>query len=83
MKNNIISLSKERLKLNPVKYTIEFTHDKDGLVFNVFGIQDTTKDRLAVARDLEDAVKSLRQDCNSTDEYQLINAIEFTAAKAA
>jgi len=61
MKNNIISLGKERLKINPVKYSVEFTHDQNGLVFNVFGIQDAKKDRIAVARDLESAAKSLRK----------------------
>lgn len=63
MKDRIVNLGKKRLELNPVVYTVVFTHDQYGMSFNVYDIQDAKKDRLAVARDLEAAAKSLREDC--------------------
>ena len=57
----VSSLGKKRLELNPVVYTVVFTHDQRGLSLNVYDIQDSEKDRLAVADDLEAAAKSLRE----------------------
>lgn len=59
MIENVVSLTERRLRKNPTVYTIVVTHDSDGMSFVVYDIQDTKKDRLAVARDLEDAANSL------------------------
>ena len=58
----ITSLTERRLKKEPVLYTVVFRHGNDGFSFVVHDIQDTQKDRLAVARDLEEAAKSLKND---------------------
>lgn len=58
----VVSLTKERLRRAPIMYTVVFCHDAFGMTFTVSDIQDTKKDRLAVARDLEAAAESLRED---------------------
>lgn len=58
--NRIVSMSKYRLNRSPVTYTIEFRHDGDGMSFIVYDIEDTEKDRIAVATDLEVAAASLK-----------------------
>lgn len=63
--DNIFSLTREKLRRSPVTYTIAFHHSEDGMSFVVHDIQDTKKDRLAVARDLEAAAESLRAETNS------------------
>jgi len=60
--NTVVNMGKERLKLKPVVYTVIFTHDQHGMSFNVYDIQDSKRDRLAVADDLDAAAKSLRLD---------------------
>lgn len=60
MNNQVISLIKHKLKKRPATYTVVFTHDEEGMYFVVYDIQDTKKDRLAVARDLESAAESLK-----------------------
>lgn len=57
---NLCSLTEKRLKKEPVLYTVVFRHGDDGFSFVVHDIQDAEKDRLAVARDLEEAAKSLK-----------------------
>jgi hypothetical protein len=56
-----ISLTRERLRRKPVIYTVVICHDAIGMTFTVHDVQDTTKDRLAVATDLEAAAASLRE----------------------
>ena len=55
-----IDFTKERLKRAPITYTVTFHHTKDGMSFEVEDVQDSEKDRLAVARDFEAAAISLR-----------------------
>lgn len=43
-------------------YTVEIIHDQYDMSFNVYDIQNTKKDRLAVAKDPEGAANSLRKD---------------------
>jgi nucleoside-triphosphatase THEP1 len=57
----IISLQRHRLNQTPVTYTIEVRHDGEGMSFMVYDIEDTQKDRLAVAIDLEAAATSLKE----------------------
>jgi hypothetical protein len=57
--NNIIKLDQERLKRKPVIYTIIFTHTHDEFSFKVYDILDTPESKLAVAKDLDLASKSL------------------------
>lgn len=58
----IVSLTKKRLQHKPVVYNIVFRHDHEGMSFVVYDIQDTKKDRLAVARDLAACAEILQQD---------------------
>lgn len=58
----IIDFTKERLNKTPITYTLTFFHTGKGMSFHVSDVQDTEKDRLAVAKDLEDAAFSLRED---------------------
>lgn len=44
-----------------MEYTVVFRHTNDGLSFTVHDIEDTKKDRLAVARDLERGALSLKE----------------------
>jgi hypothetical protein len=44
-----------------VVYTVIFRHDETGMSFVVYDVPDTSKDRLAVAKDLETAAASLRE----------------------
>ena len=60
--DNLISMQSYRLDRAPVTYTIEFRHDGDGMSFTVYDIEDSQKDRLAVAADLEAALASLGSD---------------------
>ena len=57
-----MSLSKRRLRDNPIIYTVAFMHDSEGMSFVVHDIADTIKDRLAVAKDFEAAAESLKSD---------------------
>ncbi len=59
---SVVSLTKHRLKKEPVFYTVIFKHGPDGMSFVVHDIQDTKADRLAVARDFEAAAASLKED---------------------
>ena len=60
MFDEVIDFTSRRLRSKPVEYTVIFRHDEKGFSFIVYDIQDTKKDRLAVARDLESAVESLK-----------------------
>lgn len=60
MESEIIDFTKCRLRKKAVEYTVIFRHDENGLSFCVYDVDDTKRDRLAVARDLESAAKSLR-----------------------
>jgi len=55
----IVNLSQFRLKKEPVRYTIEFTHDERGFYFWVRDTPDDKENRIAIAADLEAAAKSL------------------------
>lgn len=57
-----INFTKERLRRSPTIYSVAFCHDEKGMTFIVHDIQDTKKDRLAVARDFEAAAASLKED---------------------
>jgi len=57
-----ISFTKEKLRRSPIVYTVAFCHDENGMTFIVHDVQDTKKDRLAVARDFEAAAESLKKD---------------------
>jgi len=57
----IACLQRHRLNRTPVTYTIEIRHDGEGMSFMVYDIEDTRKDRLAVAIDLETAATSLKE----------------------
>jgi len=59
--NTVISLNRKRLELNPVTYTVQFTHDAKGMTFVVYDIKDSRRDRLTVADNLEAAAKKLRE----------------------
>lgn len=60
--DTVVSLTKRRLKDNPIIYSIVFRHGDDGMSFVVHDVADTEKDRLAVARDLEAAAECLKSD---------------------
>lgn len=60
--DNVADFTKRRLSKEPVQYTIVIRHDGDGMSFVVHDIQNTHKDRLAVARDLKAAAESLEVD---------------------
>ena len=62
MTEEIIDFTKKRLRKTPVVYTVTFYHNEKGMSFTVDDIQDTKKDRLAVARDFEAAACSLKED---------------------
>lgn len=57
--SKIVDLTQIRLKNNPVQYTVVIRHDHEGMSFVVNDLQDSKEDRLAVARDLEQAAKWL------------------------
>ena len=63
--SNIEDFTKRRLDKEPVQYTVVFRHDGEGMSFVVHDIQDSERDRLAVARDLEIAAESLRNHTTS------------------
>jgi hypothetical protein len=58
----VSSLSKFRLKKNPVRYSVEFTHDETGCSFTANGVNDTPHDRLRLAEVLENAARSIREE---------------------
>ena len=58
----VVSLTTERLRREPVRYSVVFRHDQNGLSFTVHNIQDTRRDRLAVARDLAVAAELLKEE---------------------
>jgi hypothetical protein len=60
-RERVVSLTRRRLTKNPITYTIIFRHGPEGMSFVVYDVQDTQRDRLAVARDLEAAAASLRE----------------------
>lgn len=62
MKNRIKMPITGRLTITGRGYTVEIIHDQYDMSFNVYDIQNTKKDRLAVAKDPEDAANSLRKD---------------------
>ena len=62
MQHKVSDFTKRRLKEKPIVYSIVFRHDHNGMTFIVNDVQDTEKDRLAVAKDLEAAAKSLKDD---------------------
>lgn len=56
-----ISLTRERLRRKAMFYTVTVCHDAYGMSFTVRDVQDTPRDRLAVAADLEAAAASLKE----------------------
>ena len=62
MDSNVVDFTKKRLKNNPVQYTVIIRHDENGMSFVVNDVQDSKEDRLAVARDLNEAAKALYDD---------------------
>ena len=60
----VISLTAERLRRGtPVRcYSVVFRHDENGRSFTVRDVQNTQKDRLAVARDLAAAAELLKHE---------------------
>ena len=61
----VVSLIKEKLRRAPIKYTVVFCHDAEGMKFTVYDIQDTKKDRLAVATDFAAAANILKEGENA------------------
>jgi len=59
---SVTSLTREKLKRSATIYTVVFRHDEDSMSFIAHDIQDTKKDRLAVASDFEAAALSLKDD---------------------
>jgi len=59
---DVEDFTRRRLNKEPIQYTVVFRHDGDGMSFVVYDIQDSERDRLAVARDFEEAAKSLKTD---------------------
>lgn len=55
----VIDFTHKRLKKKPIVYTVIFTHDSEGFYFEVLDVQDSKKDREAVARDFIYAANSL------------------------
>jgi hypothetical protein len=55
----IVDFTARRLRKSAIQYTVVIRHDENGMSFMVNDIQDTEKDRLAVAKDLEAAAQSL------------------------
>lgn len=62
--SKVADFTSHRLKREPVLYTVVVRHDHEGMSFVVHDVQDTPKDRLAVAKDLEMASKQLRLDAD-------------------
>jgi len=56
---SMVNLTLERLKRNPIGYTVFFEHDENGLSFTVYDIQDSDHDRRSVAADFIAAADSL------------------------
>jgi len=61
----VVNLTEKRLELNPVVYSVEFTHDQRGMSFTVCDVQESARDMLAVADDLEYAANALRKNALS------------------
>jgi len=60
MDSNVTSIWSKKLEKQPVKYTVEFIHDKDGFHFIVHDVQNSEHDRISVAKDLQAASNSLQ-----------------------
>ena len=56
---SVANLTLERLKRNPIGYTVYFEHDENGLSFTVYDVQDSKHDRVSVAADFKAAANSL------------------------
>lgn len=59
--SQVIDFTKKRLHKQPVQYTVIIRHDHEGMSFTVHDVQDSDKDRKAVAKDLMIAAKSLNE----------------------
>lgn len=58
--SSIISLSRERNKRHPTRYSVAINHDEKGRWILVNNIAPDKKSRLGVAEDLEAAAKAIR-----------------------
>nr|VFK58444.1 MAG: hypothetical protein BECKTUN1418F_GA0071002_11446 [Candidatus Kentron sp. TUN]VFK60310.1 MAG: hypothetical protein BECKTUN1418D_GA0071000_11206 [Candidatus Kentron sp. TUN]VFK67333.1 MAG: hypothetical protein BECKTUN1418E_GA0071001_11426 [Candidatus Kentron sp. TUN] len=59
--NNMIDFTAEKLKRNPIEYSVVITHLHNQIIFKVIDIKDDPRSRLAVADDLEKFAASIRE----------------------
>jgi len=66
----VTDLTKYRLRIKPMQYTVMIEHTDTGIIFTIEGVQDSSKARLAVARDLCKFALSIRNDCRENPDIE-------------